>query len=323
MNVRRVFCLGHISVDIFIHRKDLNALKIGGCISSPNLSMQGGGVAANVAHWLGTLGTDVSMIGVTADDPSGYFLQKDLERVNVKCYLKTSTKNPSASILIVVEDGGERSFIINGKCLDELVMEDVPLEEIQGGNLFYTSAYNIENTPIKNTVKEILKKSKATDNSSFEVIFNLAAYTTVEKHKSTLKQAVLPFVDILIGNLEEYEVLTNKSREQCSSETLLEIVSNEFRNIKILLLTDGEMGCYYYSNEERGHIAAKKVSVVDTTGAGDGFCAGFIASYISGSSINQAVKSGTELGAHICKGFGAQYNSDDYKSKTLSNLLSR
>ena len=48
MKNRRVFCLGHISVDFFIHRKDLAALKIGGCISSPNLSLQGGGVAANV-----------------------------------------------------------------------------------------------------------------------------------------------------------------------------------------------------------------------------------------------------------------------------------
>ncbi|MHA1975927.1 MAG: carbohydrate kinase family protein [Candidatus Hodarchaeales archaeon] len=315
MRNRRIFCLGHISIDVFIQRKDLDALKIGGCISSTNLSTQGGGVAANVSHWLGALGTEVSMIGVIAEDPAGYFLQKDLERVDVRCYLKTSTKNPSASILIVVEDGGERSFIINGECLDELVMEDVPLEEIQGGNLFYTSAYNIENLPIKDTIFEILKLSKAKDKSSFEVIFNLAAYTTVENYKTTLKQDVLPFVDILIGNLEEYRALVNKGKEQSSSETLLEFVSDEFTNIQILLLTDGEMGCYYYSKEERGHTAAKKVSVIDTTGAGDGFCAGFIASYISGSSIKQAVKAGTELGAHICQGFGARYNSDGIKEK--------
>ena len=312
MKNRRVFCLGHISVDFFIHRKDLAALKIGGCISSPNLSLQGGGVAANVSYWLGVLGTDVSMIGVIADDPAGYFLNKDLERVDVKCYLKSSTINPSASILIMVEDGGERSFIINGKCLDEIVMEDVPIEEIQGGNLFYTSAYNIENSPIKNTVKNVLKMSKGKDHSSFEVLFNLAAYTTVESHKDMLKEDILPYVDILIGNLEEYEALLNLNRDQITAIQLLEMISTKFPNIKILLLTDGENGCYYYSLEDRGHIPAERVSVIDTTGAGDGFCAGFINGYINGLSLHDAIKSGTSLGGYICQGFGARYNSTDY-----------
>ena len=132
---------------------------------------QGGGVAANVAYWLGALGIDVSMIGVIADDPAGFFLRTDLERVNVKCYLKISTENPSAGILIVVEEDGERSFIINGKCLDELTLKDVPLTEIQGGNLFYTSAYNIENSPIKETIYHILKKSKTDKYNSFEVMY--------------------------------------------------------------------------------------------------------------------------------------------------------
>jgi sugar/nucleoside kinase (ribokinase family) len=300
-------------VDYIIHRKDLTSLKIGGCISSPNLSLQGGGVAANVSYWLGTLGSDVSMIGVIADDPAGFFLKKDLERVNVKCHLKTSIKNPSASILIVVEDGGERSFIINGECLDELLIEDVPLDEIQGGNLFYTSAYNIEKSPIKNTVIEILKMSKVEEKLSFEVLFNLAAYTTVENHKSTLRKEILPYVDILIGNREEYSALITKGLIENSSESILEKISYDFKNIKTLILTDGESGSYYYTNEDRGHVPAKEISVIDTTGAGDGFCAGFIASYISGSSINKALKAGTKLGAHICQGYGARYNSDGFK----------
>ncbi|MHA1993291.1 MAG: carbohydrate kinase family protein [Candidatus Hodarchaeales archaeon] len=312
MNKRRVFCLGHISIDVFIHRKDLDALKIGGCISSPNMSMQGGGVAANVSYWLGTLGTDVSMIGVIADDPAGYFLRKGLERVNVRCYLKTSVKNPSASILIVVEETGERSFIINGECLDELEMNDVPLDEIRGGNLFYTSAYNIENSPTKNTIIELLKQSKTKVNSSFEVIFNLAAYTTVEKYKNLLKQDILPNIDILIGNLEEYEALQDEKDDQKSAKLLLESLTREFPDINIMILTDGENGCYYYSQNSAGHVVAEQVSVIDTTGAGDGFCAGFISSYVAGSSLIQAVKSGIKLGAYICQGFGARYNSEGY-----------
>ncbi|NHJ02631.1 MAG: carbohydrate kinase family protein [Candidatus Heimdallarchaeota archaeon] len=321
MTNRRIFCLGHISIDVFIHRKDLNDLKIGGCISSPNLSIQSGGTEANVSFWLGKLGVNVSMIGVIADDPLGHFLQKDLERANVKCYLKKSIVNPSSSILIVVEETGERSFIINGKCLNELELVDVPIKEIQGGNLFYTSAYNIENLPIRNTVKEIIKISKENEEQAFEVAFNLAAYTTVERNNNLLKQDVLPYVDILIGNYKEYKSLLNTYKSQPLPQDLLEKALNKFPNIKILLLTDSEDGCYFRTLEDRGHIPANQVTVIDTTGAGDGFCAGFISKYVMNSSIKQAVNEGNKLGTYICQGFGAHYNSEDYIRKKAKSGL--
>ncbi|MCK4849271.1 MAG: carbohydrate kinase family protein [Candidatus Heimdallarchaeota archaeon] len=311
MKYKQIFCLGHISVDVFIHKSDLKDLRIGGCISSTNLSILGGGVAANVAYWLGSLGTRVSMIGVISDDPSGLLLRNDLEKAGVNCILKISEKNPSASILIIVEENGERSFIINGKCLDELTIEDVPIKEIQEKNLLYTSAYNIENPPISNTVMEVLKLSKI-DTSSFEVIFNLAAYTTVERFRNRIKEHILPYTDILLGNLEEYQTLV----EKLDSEPLelLMALQNDYREIKIFLLTDGENGCYYLSQTDRGHVLPAEISVVDSTGAGDGFCAGFINGHTNNLPLKQAIKSGIDLGTHICKGFGARYDATNYVS---------
>ena len=310
MRYQHVFCLGHISVDVLIHRTDLNDLRIGGCISSPNLSILGGGVAANVAYWLGSLGTPVSMIGVISDDPSGLFLRNDLERVGVRCILKISDQNPSSSILIIVEESGERSFVINGKCLDELRIEDVPLDEIRGNSLFYTSAYNIENPPICNTIMEIFKQSKSNTLTNFDVIFNLAAYTTVEKYQDRIKDYILPYTDILLGNLEEYSTLMDK--QEVKPQEMILALKEEFPNIKIFLLTDGENGCYYHSHEENGHVLPEKIDVLDSTGAGDGFCAGFIHAYANGLSLKEAVKSGVNLGTHICQGFGARYDALNY-----------
>ncbi|MHA1542794.1 MAG: carbohydrate kinase family protein, partial [Candidatus Hodarchaeales archaeon] len=283
------------------------------CIFSPNLSILGGGVAANVAYWLGSLGTRVSMIGVISDDPSGLLLRNDLEKVGVNCILKISDQNPSASILIIVEENGERSFIINGKCLDELTIDDVPIEEIQGRNLFYTSAYNIENPPISNTVMEVLKQSKINILPSFDVIFNLAAYTTVEKFKNRITSYILPYTDILLGNLEEYLALIEK--QEAEPLDILLSLKEEFPKIKILLLTDGENGCYYISQDDRGHVLPTLISVVDSTGAGDGFCAGFIHAYANNLPLNQAIESGIDLGTHICQGFGARYDSINYVKK--------
>jgi sugar/nucleoside kinase (ribokinase family) len=310
LKYKQIFCLGHISVDIIIHRTDLKDLRIGGCISSPNLLILGGGVAANVAYWLGSLGTSVSMVGVISEDPSGLLLRNDLEKAGVNCILKISRKNPSASILIIVEENGERSFIINGECLDELTIENVPIEEIQGNNLFYTSAYNIEKPPISNTVMEILKLSKTNNSSSFDVIFNLAAYTTVERFRDRIKDHILPYTDILTGNLEEFQTLVDKNETEPLE--LLISLKKDYPKIKTFLLTDGGNGCYYLTQDDRGHVLPTKINVIDSTGAGDGFCAGFIHGYNSNLSLKEAITSGIALGTHICQGFGARYDTKTY-----------
>jgi ribokinase len=246
------------------------------------------------------------MIGVIADDPAGFFLQKDLERVNVNCYLKISKQNPSSSILIVVEEDGERSFIINGKCLDELTLDDVPLNKIQGGNFLYTSAYNIENPPINLTVKELLKKSKG--KNPFEVMFNLAAYTTVEKFREKIQTEILPFTDILVGNKEEFETLLGLESNELDPSDMIRSLKTDFHKIKVVLLTDGKNGCNFLSDHDEGHIIADKIKVADSTGAGDGFTAGFIYGYVKGLSLRSAIETGIKLGTHICQGFGARYD---------------
>jgi len=307
---RQVFCLGHISVDVFIHRTDLIDLRIGGCISSPNLSILGGGVAANVAYWLGSLGTRVSMVGVISDDPSGLMLRNDLEKVGVNCILKISEQNPSASILVIVEENGERSFIINGDCLDELTLDDVPLDEFQKGDLLYTSAYNIEKSPIKDTIKELLISSKRNGSNQFEIMFNLAAYTTVENFKKRILEDVLPYVDILIGNYEEYCVLSSDSSETplLSHFSLLTGIKARFPNLKLVILTDGEKGCFFSAKGENFHFSANHITIVDSTGAGDGFTAGFISGYINDLPIKDCVKKGTDLAGNICQGYGARFS---------------
>ena len=312
MKRKHVFCLGHTSVDIFVHQKDLESLQIGGTIDSPNISIQGGGDAANVSYWLGALGANVSLIGVIADDPAGFFLQNDLERVNVNCYLKKSIQNPTASILSVVERDGERSFIINGLSQDELTFEDIPFEKIQRGDLFYTSTYTIQNPPIDHTVMEIVKRSKVNGLTSFEVMFNLASYTAVTKHQQRLKEYILPYIDILVGNLDEYAAFLRMNKTELQPVAMLEKIITEYPNIAILILTDGSNGCYFIGKNDRGQIPSAKITVVDSTGAGDGFCAGFILKYVNGASLREALKSGIDLGINICQGYGARYGSSNY-----------
>ena len=310
---KQIFCLGHTSVDIIAHKNDLESLQIGGTINSQNISIQGGGAEANVAYWLGILGAKVSLIGVIADDPAGFFIQNELESANVNCYFKKSNEHPSATILSVVERNGERSFIINGLSQDELTLDDIPFERINKGDLFYTSAYAIQNPPIDQTVLEIIKRSKTSDLQSFEVIFNFASHSVVKKHQKRIKEQILPYIDILVGNLDEYKTFLGTDEIQSKPLLMLEKIVTNFSNIATAILTDGSKGCYFFSPRDRGQIPSRQINVVDSTGAGDGFCAGFINGYANNLSFRQALQAGIHLGSHICQGYGARYASTNYK----------
>jgi sugar/nucleoside kinase (ribokinase family) len=306
----RIFCLGHISVDIIVHRTVLDDLKVGGCISSQDIGIYCGGDTANVSYWLGKLKIPTSMIGVIGDDPSGSLLKTDLEKVNVECRLKYSQKYPSSSILIIVEPDGERSHIINGESQNDLQFENIPLTDIKTGRLFYTSAYTIENEPIRSAIQKLFFQIKNSNRSSTKTMFNLAAYTTVESHRDFILSNIVPYTDVLVGNQEEFNALTQNMIDCTQNEidTLGKLLHDKFSNLEVILITNGNKGCSFTTNDQKGHILAPKIQVLDTTGAGDGFCAGFISGYVTGRTISDSVLKGVKLGSQICKGYGARYS---------------
>lgn len=311
---KEVFCLGHIVVDICLNRLNLNNLRLGGCVDSKDLEIQAGGDAANVSFWLGKLKIPVSFIGVIADDSAGNFVKKELENATVKCRLKISKQFPTATILIIIEPNGERSFIRNIKSQDDLEWEDLPLAEISKSRLFYTSAYTIENYPIKGVVQRFFRYIKGETTPTPTTMFNLAAYTTIEKFGPDVKANILPYTDILVGNKDEFRLLVKdkpKSKES-NPFTIGEEIREIFPDLKVVLITDGDKGCYFLTEDQKGHITAPKVPALDTTGAGDGFCAGFISKFVSGSDLQEAIRNGIRLGSHICQGYGARYRDDNF-----------
>lgn len=312
---KEVFCLGHIVVDICINRLVLSNLRLGGCIDSKDLAIHGGGDAANVSFWLGKLNIPISFIGTIANDSAGYFVKNELENARVKCRLKISKQFPTASILIIIEPNGERSFIRNIKSQEVLEWEDLPLAEIRGCSLFYTSAYTIENYPIKGVINRLFQYIKEKNSSPPITMYNLAAYTTIEEYGSEIKSNILPYTDILVGNTDEFKLLVDKNndRKKLNPLNIGEEIREKNPNLKVILITDGRNGCYFIAKNNKGHITAPKVPVLDTTGAGDGFCAGFISKYVSGGDLQEAIRTGVRLGSHICQGYGPRFDPSKFE----------
>lgn len=300
-------------------RLTLNNIRLGGCIDSHNLAIHGGGDVANVSFWLGKLKTPVSMIGIIGDDPAGNFVRNELENINVKCRLKISKQFPTATVLIIVEPDGERSHIANRKIQDNIEWKDIPVEDIVKCNLFYTSGYTILNPPIKDVIYKLFKNIKRNKTSPTLTMFNLAAYNTIERFKTEIKEKILPYLDILVGNRDEFEALVNDSKDGRKYDILEigKIICKNFPSIQVILITDGGNGCYYFTQKRNGHIPADQVLTIDTTGAGDGFCAGFISGYLSGTDIEAAIRRGAKLGSYICQGYGARFGASDFSFETI------
>ncbi|MFX0122055.1 MAG: carbohydrate kinase family protein [Candidatus Hodarchaeota archaeon] len=311
---KKVFCLGHITVDIFMDRLTLNNLRLGGCIDSHNLTIHSGGDVANVSFWLGKLKTPVSMIGIIGDDPAGNFVKNELENMNVECRLKISKQFQTATILIIVEPDGERSQIANRRIQDNIEWKDIPIDDILECDLFYTSGYTILNPPIKDVIYNLFKSIKGNRSTSTVTMFNLAAYNTVERFKTEIKAKILPYVDILVGNKDEFQALVRdmKDEKKYTIHKIGRILQKELPNIEVILITDGGNGCYYFSQKKDGHIPTEQILAIDTTGAGDGFCAGFISGYLSGNGLEEAIRHGSRLGSHICKGYGARFGASEF-----------
>ena len=134
----------------------------------------------------------------------------------------------------------------------------------------------------------------------------------MKKHYNKIKKQVLPYIDILVGNLDEYKTFLRMDEIRPKPLLMLENIMRNFPNITAAILTDGSNGCYYSTQVDYGQIPSRQITVIDSTGAGDGFCAGFIHSYVNNFSFRQAIKAGIHLGSHICQGFGARFDSSNY-----------
>jgi len=132
--------------------------------------------------------------------------------------------------------------------------------------------------------------------TSLDVVFN------VRMDDPTLRNFLweaMPFVDNFLCNAYEAFRMTGIDIPEQAAHALKDHGAN---NVIVKL---GEKGCYFLGDAFTGHIPAPKVDVVDTTGAGDAFAAGFIAALCRGSSIQEALKAGNQAGAQIVGKLGA------------------
>jgi ribokinase len=269
-------------------------------IDSKNQSLFSGGVTANYIVAASRLGANSSFIGAIGNDEYGTFLKEDFtkEKVNIDGMVIKKGKKTPVNFICVVEKNGEK-FIIQSPYMHTTVPEPKELNEniISSAKLIHTTGIYPE---VTTKSFEIAKKN------NIKISFDLEKQIAIRGIKNL--KPMLQKVDILMPNKAGAMQLTNTKTPIDAAKIFLDW------GIEIVVITMGAEGCLALTKSQTFKVPSLKVNVIDTTGAGDTFCAAFdYVHVIKGFTINDSCIFANACAALKIQKLGARTGMPSYK----------
>ncbi len=273
-------------VDETEFKKLLSNLKIEETVS--------GGSVANSIVGLSQLGNKVGFVGKVSEDNLGSKYEEGLKKEKVEYfYSKKKEKLPTGTCLILITPDSERTMCtflgIAGK-IDE---NDIDTDAVKSSEITFLEGYLWDEGEPKKAFEKAIKNSK-------KVAMSLSDQFCVDRHKIHFLELVKNKLDITFANEQEIlSLITAKNFE--------EVISFSKQLGKLIVLTRGEKGSVAIQKDEVVECSARKnLKIVDLTGAGDLFAAGFLHGYINNLSLKNSLEKGTEMSSKIIQKIGAR-----------------
>jgi fructokinase len=264
----------------------LNNLKIEKTIS--------GGSVANSIVGLSQLGDKVGFIGKVSDDNFGNKYEEGLKKENVEYfYSKKKEELPTGTCLILVTPDSERTMCTFLGTAGKINENDVSSEAIKKSEIIFLEGYLWdEGEPKKAFDKAISDANK--------VAMSLSDLFCVDRHKPHFLNLVKDKIDITFANEQEITSLIE-------ANNFSEVVDFSKQLNKLIVITRGEKGAVAINGEEIFESDVKKnLKIVDLTGAGDLFAAGFLHGYINEFETKECLEKGTEMSSKVIQQIGAR-----------------
>ena len=273
------------------HVDAATCLKIGERLSDFNNTMVAGGSAANTMSGLAQLGVETGFLGMVGEDEIGRFFENEMCKSKVKP-LVLKSKTPSGRVQAMVTPDGERTFATYlGAALD-LSANDIKPELFEGWDIFYVEGYLVANP-------KMLDKALATAKSlGMKIAIDMASYNMVEDFHDYFKHIIDNYVDIIFANEQEAKALTGMEPEDA-----LHFLA---KKCEIAVVKVGAKGSYVQRGDEVVTIGPMKSQVIDTTGAGDLWAAGFLAGLVKGYGLHKCGMMGGIVAANVIEVMGAK-----------------
>ena len=255
-----------------------------------------GGSVCNTVHELNFGSHEASFYGKVSDDEYGNAFIQDLEKANIsfKGVLKKS-ELPTGCCNILVSPDGERTMATHIGVGSQLQPDEVSENILYNIDHMYMESYLWDHELTKKTLKKFGDIAKT---KNIEISLSLSDPFCVDRHRDELSNFIKENVDLVFCNFDEAKMFSQ-------FETMAD-VSSFFKDYgKKIVMTSGAEGAYFFYNDDVSHQASKKIeNVIDTTGAGDNFAAGFLDFYLSGKSVDEALINGNTRAVEVIQQLG-------------------
>lgn len=256
-----------------------------------------GGSVANAINGIANLGVPCGFLGTVGRDELGKLFENEQITQGIRPLLIHS-ELPTGRAVGLVEPGGERTFATYLGAASELHPDDITPERLKGFDIFFVEGYLVYNHAL------IMAAAVAAKNAGLTIALDLASYNVVEANREILIELVDNYVDIVFANEEEAKAFTGMEP--------LAAVENLASRCDIAVVKVGKEGAYVQQGSLRHQIPAAGDLVVDTTGAGDFFAAGFLSGLAKGYDLEKSGKLGALLASKVIRVPGAKLAEEEW-----------
>jgi fructokinase len=253
-----------------------------------------GGSVANSIVGLSQLNNKVGFIGKVSDDDLGQKYEQGLKKEKVEyLYNKKKENHPTGTCLILITPDSERTMCTFLGTAGKINKADIDLNAIKNSEITFLEGYLWDEGEPKEALNEAIKYSNKS-------ALSLSDKFCVDRHKKSFLELVKNKLDIVFAN--EQEIL-----ELISAKSFDEVVSFGKELNKTLIITRSDKGSVAINQDEITECESQKnLNIVDLTGAGDLFAAGFLHGYINKMSNKESLIKGTEMASKVIQIIGAR-----------------
>jgi sugar/nucleoside kinase (ribokinase family) len=253
------------------------------------ISMRGGGSAANTACWLASSGVETVYVGRVGDDLPGRVAEAELRRYGVHPALTVDPSRRTGTVIVLVDAAGERTMIPDAGANSGLTPGDLPADEFTAGRHLHLSGYTLLNPDSRAAGIAVLERARRNGMT-----------TSVDPSSVGPLSAIGPDLflkwvggaDLVIANLDEARVLTGLT-------DVVEVARKLAERFGEVVVKLGDRGALWQNSAGDAPVSvpAYATEIVDTTGAGDAFAAGFLPPWLAKASPEVALKAACRLAA--------------------------
>jgi ribokinase len=291
----RLVCIGDVMVDVLAR---LPGPLAHGSDTPSRISLSPGGSGANTACWAAAAGAVVAMVGRVGDDATGRAAIQSLVDAGVEPWLAVDASLATGMCIVLIGPDGERTMIPDDGANAGLRAGDLPTDLLRAGTAVHVSAYTLLRPATRDAALSAMRLARAAGGS---ISVDASSAAPLGQAPAGMVRSWLPHGATLFANAQEAAVLSGIGDARGAARAL----ADDGLMAVVKAGPDGVYACEPNSSLVR-HCPAYPAHLVDSTGAGDAFAAGYLVARLAGQALGAALAAGAALGAQAVGSLGAR-----------------